>query len=422
MKPTPHVSAKRALLPSHSCPLHISILPMTALFEDQREYQYFVYFRDEISHHLSGHVPAKCWNYVVLQACNDNPTLRHLTVAVAALNKSKYSLGRSDTHHEFAVKRYGQALRGIQEIVASRDDTEAVRTTLIASLLIFCFESMHGNQESAIAHAKASLILMRKRLATSTRRYSQLRRISSIPGLEDEVLEVFVRLDNTIMSRLNNPRHPRASILDINYVDEGIYMPHEFRDVIEAKCYLEHFQYQAMTYLSHLTDVFMYGDQFACPVPDGAYELLTSSLRQWYSSFRPLFERAMRPGDKDFISVATLRALALSTDISVQRVCLKTKDRPPELFEAEARELIDLTRRIVQDHRFKKTFGFDCGVVPSLFIAIMICRNKSIREEAIQILRMAEGRIEVVWDASVIAGLGEKMLRAEEEGRTVLAF
>jgi hypothetical protein len=37
-------------------------------------------------------------------------------------------------------------------------------------------------------------------------------------------------------------------------------------------------------------------------------------------------------------------------------------------------------------------------------------------------LRMAEGRIEVVWDASVIAGLGEKMLRAEEEGRTVLAF
>jgi hypothetical protein len=308
-------------------------------------------------------------------------------------------------------------------MVSSRSDFETIRTTLIASLLIFSFETMHGNTEQAIAHAKASLKMMRKHLDTSTRTYSQIRRQSSIPGLEDEVLEVFVRLDQTIMSSiLGDPYRQRASFLDINFIDEHFYMPPSFRDLVEAKGYLEHFQFRAMPYLSHLTDAFMYGDRFACPVPPSVYDVLQSQLDQWYRSFQPLFDRACRPGDKDFIGAATLRCLALGTDISVQRVCLKIDKRPKEPFEAEAREIVDLTRRVVLDHRFKKSFGFDCGVVPSLFIAIMICRNRKIREEAINILKMAEGRIEVVWDASKVVELGEKMLKAEEHGQSVLAI
>jgi len=395
---------------------------MTALFRDQEEYQYWLYFRDEIAHDLSGHAPSKCWNYVVLQACNDSPTLRYLTVAIAALGKSKYCRNDSGQHRQFAVMKYGQALRSIREMVVSSNDLETIRTTLIASLLIFSFESMHGNTEQAIEHAKASLKMMKKQLNTSNRRYSQIRRLSSIPGLEDEVLEVFVRLDNTIMSSiLGDPYRPRYSYLDITFIDEHFYMPPSFRDLVEAKGYLEHFQFRAMPYLSHLTDTFMYGDKFACPVPDSVYAILDSQLKQWYKSFEPLFTAALRPGDNNFIGAATLRCLALGTGISVQRVCLKAKNRPKTLFEAEARELVDLTKRVVLDPRFKKSFGFDCGVVPALFIAIMICRHRQIREEAIEVLRMAEGRIEVVWDASKVAELGERMIRAEELGQTVLA-
>ncbi|KAH8790531.1 hypothetical protein F5882DRAFT_460800 [Hyaloscypha sp. PMI_1271] len=269
-------------------------------------------------------------NYVVLQACNDSPTLRYLTVAIAALGKSKSSFWAKEKHRQFAVIKYGQALRSMREMVASSNDIETIRTTLIASLLIFSFESMHGNPEQAL---------------------------SSIPGIEDEVLEIFVRLDNTIMSSiLGDPYRPRYSFLDMTYIDEHFYMPPSFRDLVEAKGYLEHFQ---------------------------------SELCR--------------------------------TDISVQRVYPKIDKRPKELFEVEAREILDLTRRVVLDHRFKKSFGFDCGVVPALFIAVMIFRNRGIREEAIRILRLAEGRIEVVWDTAKVAELGERMLRAEEQGQTVLA-
>jgi hypothetical protein len=423
LNPTVPASAKKALLPSRSYPLHVSIQPMTALFRDQEEYQYWLYFRDEIAHDLSGHVPTKCWNYVVLQACNDSPTLRYLTVAIAALGKSKYCPGASRQHRQVAVTKYGQALRSMRQMIASSNDLETIRTTLIASLLIFSFESMHGNTEQAIEHAKASLKMMKKQLDTPNRKYSQIRRLSSIPGLEDEVLEVFVRLDNTIMSSiLGDPYRPRYSYLDITFIDEHFYMPPSFTDLVEAKGYLEHFQFRAMPFLSHLTDTFMYGDKFACPVPEIAYEILDSQLKQWYRSFEPLFASALRPGDNNFIGAATVRCLALGTDISIQRVCLKAENRSKILFEAQAREIVDLTRRVLSDPRFKKSFSFDCGFVPALFIAIMICRNREIREEAIEVLRMAKGRVEVVWDASKVAELGEKMLKAEELGQTVLAI
>lgn len=307
-------------------------------------------------------------------------------------------------------------------MISSRNDLETIRTTLIASLLIFSFETTDGNAEQAVKHAKASLNMMRKQLHTHTRKYSQIRRLSSIPGLEHEVLEVFVRLDLTIMSYIhgNQPHRDRQSALDIMFIDEHFYMPPLFGDLVEAKGYLEHFQFRSMPYLSHLTDIFMYGDKYAPPVPESAYELLQSQLQRWYASFRPLFERACRPGDKDFVGAAMLRCLALGTDMSIQRVCMKTHARPAELFEAEAQEIIDLSRRVVRDHRFKHSFGFDCGIIPSLFIAIMLCRKREIRKQGIEILRMAEGRVEVVWDASQIAEVGERMLRAEARGETVL--
>lgn len=323
-------------------------------------------------------------------------------------------------HHTFAVHQYGKALRGIQKIVSTRTDVDALRIVLIASLLIFCFESIHGNQDQAIAHAVASLSLMRKRLPTSTCRWSQIQPLSSIPGLEDAILEIFIRLDNIIMSRVGHPHSSRrTSILEVSFVSGNFYMPPAFQNFIEAKTYLEHFQFHAMPYLSRLTDVFLYGEKYACPIRDNAYENLTLQLRPWYNAFKPLFDRAMRPGDKDFISAATIYCIALSTDISFQRVCLKPADCPKELFEAEVRLIIDLTRKVVMDHRFKKTFSFDCGVVPSLFIAIMICRNREIREEAIEILRLAGDRVETTWVAKDIMALGERMMQAEEQGMSV---
>jgi hypothetical protein len=60
-------------------------------------------------------------------------------------------------------------------------------------------------------------------------------------------------------------------------------------------------------------------------------------------------------------------------------------------------------------------FVFDCGIVPALFITFMICRKRSIREEAIRILRLAAGRLEMTWDARTVTAICEKMLKAEDE-------
>lgn len=62
-------------------------------------------------------------------------------------------------------------------------------------------------------------------------------------------------------------------------------------------------------------------------------------------------------------------------------------------------------------------FVFDCGVVPALFITFMICQKRSIREEAIRILHLAAGRLEMTWDARTVAAICERTLKAEDEER-----
>jgi len=58
------------------------------------------------------------------------------------------------------IAKYGKALQEIRDLIAARTDQEAVRVSLIASLLIFCFENLQGEPESAVRHIKSALNFM----------------------------------------------------------------------------------------------------------------------------------------------------------------------------------------------------------------------------------------------------------------------
>ena len=92
------------------------------------------------------------------QAC-DNESIRELVIAVAALSiagKSRNnpklakvscwtSISKYGTNAdlEYALTQYGKALNRIQEMVSTGQDS--IRIALIAALLIFVFESLHGD-------------------------------------------------------------------------------------------------------------------------------------------------------------------------------------------------------------------------------------------------------------------------------------
>lgn len=319
----------------------------------------------------------------------------------------------------FAARYYGRALRGIQETIANCNKEDIARITLIASLLIFCFENMQGEHEAAIAHIRTALKMMRKRFSTARRQYSIIKRVACIPGFEEELLNVFVKIDNTLMVRIYESPDDRNSALDIAYTVEDRYMPHAFRSLVEAHNYLEHYQFIAMPYLARLPYVFLYESNILSAAETQAYDELMCQLRQWNSAFEPLFTKAWKtPSSPDFIAAATIRCLVLGTEMSVRRIATPTGST--EDFAAEASEVVDLARRVISDKSFKKTFVFECGVLPPLFIVIMLCRNRSVRVEAIRVLRMAEGRMEVTWDATAVANMAEMAMAAKEQGQLPL--
>jgi hypothetical protein len=83
------------------------------LFEDDREYQYFCHFRDETVFEISdslGFDPAS-WEYIMVQACELQPCLRPLFVAVAALSKANVDEERFAVHQEYAFMQYDKALK-----------------------------------------------------------------------------------------------------------------------------------------------------------------------------------------------------------------------------------------------------------------------------------------------------------------------
>lgn len=417
--PRDHRQSSRVLVPADALlPRVLAPAPFSSGFQNQTEHQYFIYFKEETMPDLAGPFPSDIWQYVVLRAAHEEPLVRHLTVALAALGKSKSSVHDRSSHLQFAIEEYGRALRMIQRLIQNRSDKQSFRIALIASLLVFCFENLHGDTDQAVAHIRSALLLFRKRLALySSPRYAGPKKLPSLPGLEDDVLHLFVKLDkdltchvdNSLTSQIGRDLESRSELLQIDYDDEVFRVPSSFATTNDAKDSLEQLMSGATPYLKHLPALLIGNANAPIQVPPGVYEEFDACINQWWRAFTPLMESNI---EKDFIACATLQALSLATFLTVRRVCCGVE--VASSFNAPSREIVALSRRMVRDKKWKRTFAVCGGIVPALFVVIMVCRTRSIREEALDILKLAEGRVEVTWDAAVLAKVGEQVLQAED--------
>jgi hypothetical protein len=85
---------------------------------------------------------------------------------------------------------------------AASNGKKDLRTTLITCLVIVCFETFHGNHESAVAQVRAGLDLIKDWFTKNTPSTDDGVGIkSSLPSVvEDELIHAFRRLDIQAMS------------------------------------------------------------------------------------------------------------------------------------------------------------------------------------------------------------------------------
>ncbi|RDW57356.1 hypothetical protein BP5796_12806 [Coleophoma crateriformis] len=127
---------------------------------DNQEYGYFQRFSHESVALLTGVRASDFWTRVVLQASEADPNVRHAATAIGALiltfSKRDDELGRE--RQEFAYSQYHKALVGLRKAVMA--DSCDMRTKLISCILFACFESYHGNNESAVSQIFAGIKMM----------------------------------------------------------------------------------------------------------------------------------------------------------------------------------------------------------------------------------------------------------------------
>ena len=322
--------------------------------------------------------------------------------------------GNAASHQEFAFSHYGKALNEVQKTINERCEPDATRIALIASLLIYCFENLQGDYAQAQLHMEAALKLVRKRLAARKYTFSYLETTATLPYVEHEHLSTFVRIDSSFRSRILDGLQDPVSILQLNYNrDDPCEIPNEFASLHEARSYLEHFQYSSLPILLECNPARGFQREMAEDERKKAStrRLLRSQLQEWYQAFEPFLASNI---DENFPVVATLQALALSTNIFVHNSCLDSKIYSETAsLDSDTRQIVLLCRQVVAHPSFEKKFVFDWGVIPTLFMVMMSETKRSIKKEAVEVCWAAEGRREMAWDAAQVARFGEWKLSQE---------
>jgi hypothetical protein len=389
-------------------------------FQDNREYSSFQYFLQNAALDISNHFDRGLFSHVIIQASWNEPCLCQLIASVGALYRADapkladQSINNTDTHRQYAFYKYGQALKRVQTRISVDQCPDTTRVALIASLLIYCFENINGDINSALRHLESALKLMQRQLAQSGGLYKHSKNSAPTPHLDDDLVGAFFRLDSGILSRDNISEAGNiGSRLGIHFLEDICEVPEIFYSMAEARNNLESIQFPTIPSLAK--DLMQTNEPPLFKEIDdklrGRYMILSSQLHQWNVAFRPLYSKTLTPeGKKDFVSAATLRVRALSTELAVRRVCAG-EQRDLHALDIESRETIDLSRLVASDPGFLKSFVWDCGIVPGLSIVIASCIKTSIREEALQVLKDIVPRREGAWDSLTAVKFGEYCLQ-----------
>jgi hypothetical protein len=459
------------------------VLPLTRLFETEEEQRYFTLFSDSVVEGLLPYFDATVWKYTILQACASEPSIRHAAVAIGALGKTfevaqagrgrppsarqhraptlggpvetaqrvKSRISKKDqlrgafSHHQYALEQYHKAIKGMQRLAAGYNN---IRTVLITSLIIVCFEVLHGNQEAAAAQLQNGIAMIQewKKDERDASKYPLGFSSPAPDTIEDYLVQFFGRLEIQAMSfRDTRPAERHASLKE-----EGKQviqqMPGLFASINEARVYVDLIMRRMMHFTASINhfkvSYAQYEDAPVAHIPApwidskvpqatqplsaaarpyySEHEQLSTEMSRWMMAFSPLLDRCVESGGQHRISALTLSLAATAAKISFQTAFIKTETEY-DVFEPEFRRSVSQATLLLQTQeeytpRNKPTlaFSFELGVIPPLFLTCVKCRNSEIRKTALQLL-IRYPRREGIWDSVTTAAIGTWVSELEEE-------
>jgi hypothetical protein len=416
----------------------------------------------------------------VLQECHSEEAIRHSVVALGALYKTLEKMTESPPgspsdssdpsdhavrHWEVAFRHYSDALKAMVT-QTSQDQLSSHRTSLMATVLLACFDSFIGDHKQAIVQIQNGLRLLEKLRAERRRAFMP----RPEEPVEQDLIQMFTRLviqaksydmafhfPQPFVIRLTSqnadpmsPSSDGGSPVSTNHspIPQTFQSLHEARLTWDALC--EKMVRFTETMFSYTNTTSPMG---ILPISLQQYgQGFRSEIEAWSNAFDHILNSRTAPGkssqEKAAISVLKMfqimgQILFLMTFSDSEMkfdaflphfqaiVKLATEVVGDEEREAAAKRCPDPRfcqhrsnhRDIFGGHEYtachiKPSFSADLGIVPPLFVVATKCRDPVTRREAIQLLRSSSRR-EGMWDSELTARIGTWIAAIEEEDADV---
>ncbi|KAI0133152.1 hypothetical protein F4776DRAFT_626239 [Hypoxylon sp. NC0597] len=443
---------------------------------NSREGQYFQLFRERTASELSGFFDSSFWTRSVLQECHSEESIRHSVVALGALYKTLEKMSESPPsspssavvdptdnavqHKEVAFKHYSLALNSI--LNSTRQDQASQRMSLMAIVLLACFDSFIGDHKQAIVQIQNGLRLLDTLRAQ--------RRNAFLPQpeepVEQDLVQMFTRLaiqaksydmafhfPQPFVIRLTpqSTEHPATPCSDGGspVSTSSLQIPEIFQSLHEARLAWDSLCEQMMRFTENM---------FTFTPAMSPMGVLPNSLRQygagfaeklamWSRAFEPILISRSTPSksNQEKTAIAVLKMNQTMGEILFYMTFSDTELQ----FDAhlqQFKDIVNLAMEVVGDEErraaakrcpdplfchhqpthpdvfggqctarhIKPSFSADLGIVPPLFVAATKCRDAVTRRQAIQLLRTSARR-EGMWDSELAARIGMWVMTIEED-------
>jgi hypothetical protein len=445
------------LQPTLFCQPHIG-----PWFKTGEEYRYFEIFKTDAIPLLGGVFSSHLWERLIPQASENERFVLDAVIAIGALIRTtkchdadqtltQFGTGQTlsiATRHtptndyEYAVRQYSKALREMQ--VSLSDGSDLLRNTLLACLLVFCFETFCGNQTTALLHAQSGLDFLRKwqpNEHTSVMAGVQSPEPSII---EDELVQAFARLDLQIVTVMDTRPLELHRSLKKDCFKAIKHMPCVFTTIDEARKWCEllmrlnlHFKAESLAVgnsqgIASLSSKIEMEDALEYPMGSSSlhepqfmpsallpeYATYVTQLKRWKAAFDPLFTYLQASNHEDVVG-ATLCLLHVKMGEIFLASSFSTLELSYDKFLPQFRQIVDLTESIydkfVHENQGHLVYHFDFGIVAPLFLTATKCRDRVVRRKAIKLLKAAPLR-EGVSDSTCCGLMGEWTMHQEEFG------
>jgi len=397
--------------------------PGSQRFESESEARYFNCFHDGVSRLLGFCWDAKMWPGSFLRESESSWPIRKGVIALGALDlTSKVGLSQIrdgvkkeniTENYIFALQQYNRFMKGMHQVLNAGD----LRTKLLASIIVICFESYLGGAEAVSSQIRIGVRLI-EQWKHKHARPGIHPLLSPAPNvIEDELIILFERLNIT-----NRKESQGDALSEQEYLmgkEIIANMPKEFSSISEARMYETLLHIRTTQFLAahddKSSDALLIWDRIAGKLSlSTVLELkeLKNDFDRWAQAFDPLFKDALTPGKSEFRAAAIQRAhylvevIVFEQGLHVDEVCF-------DYFHNEFVEMVGLAKALLVSEESNFTLSTHSVVV--LDLVATKCRDPELRREAIRLL-IDRPRREGFFDSVMVATICQWVVDIEEEG------